>query len=124
LIDSNHHLSVGATLLKMIRIGDGIIIMALPAGVFGAVRNVTVQGYFIPVIIDQGDCRMRLFFRSPAQTWSKMNYTDGQHNNFFSSPTSIDIPKYFSIKLYLDNLIGLFVAPLAVLQDNRNIHQT
>ena len=42
---------IGAALLEMVRIGDGIIIMALPAGVFGAVRDVTVQGYFIPVII-------------------------------------------------------------------------
>jgi hypothetical protein len=60
----------------MIRIGDGIIIMTLPAGILGAVRDVTVQGYFIPVLIYQRDFRMRLLFRSHAPTGSKKKYKD------------------------------------------------
>jgi len=63
----------------MISIGDGIIIMTLPTGVFRAVRDFAAQGYLIPVINYNRDLRMRLLLRSPAQTGDKNKYKERQY---------------------------------------------
>jgi hypothetical protein len=50
----------------MIRIGYGLIIMALATRVLGAVRDVALQRYFISVVIYQHDLRVGYLFRSPG----------------------------------------------------------
>ena len=49
MTDYNFAGSVSPTLLKMITIGNSIIVVALPTGAFGAVRSLTVRREWFPI---------------------------------------------------------------------------
>jgi hypothetical protein len=96
----------------MISVGDGIILMAFPTCVFGAVRDVTFQGYFIAVIIHQSDFRMGFLLRSLAQTGGKQKYKNRQHQKKYFSHhppphlyPDINIGPIFKKKLCIINAI-------------------
>lgn len=50
---------IGSTLLEVITLGDKIVIMAGPAGLFGTVRDFTLQGKRISIETPENDLLMR-----------------------------------------------------------------
>jgi hypothetical protein len=61
--DDNFAGSISPTLLKMISIGNLIIIVALPTGAFGAIRKLTIKREWIPIETLKDNLFMKGIFR-------------------------------------------------------------